>query len=64
MIQVDIVTLFFLMAMFISAIVVIIGEYNITDTKKYKELRRRYRRLQREYMKLMDVLEEVETEES
>lgn len=64
MIQVDIVSLFIIVAFLICTIVVLVGEYNVADTRKYKELERKYRKLKRNYMKLMDVFEEVETEES
>ena len=62
MIQIDIVSLFFIVCMLMCLIIIPLGEKGPSD-KEYKALKKKYKQQKKEYLELMDVFERIEIDE-
>lgn len=61
--SVDILTVAVIVCMLMCVILIPLGERDVRDNKEYKALRKKYDKLEENYMELMDVFEQM-TDES
>lgn len=62
--SVDILTVTVIVCMLLCVIIIPLGERDARDNEDYKALKRKYKKLEKNYMRLLDVFEKIETDES